>query len=101
MTTLREASKESYGLVSDRATCEEINMGSLQRIADAVEKMASSYDNMRRDRDYYKERTEGLERNSRRMARRISALQGVITKMKRDRNAISRATDAVSHGEPS
>lgn len=74
-------------------TTDRIGVGCLQRIADAVEKMASSYDSMRRDRDRHKDRADLLEKEGQRMARRISALQGVITKMKRTRAAAALAKE--------
>lgn len=79
MATTKEESIASW---SGRGTIESINAGSLQRIADATEKMVRSYDALREERDrnlrWYQE-----ELGRRRKAdRRVSALQGVITKMK-------------------
>jgi hypothetical protein len=62
---------------------DQINCGSLQRIADACEKMAASYDNLRSDRDRYRQwyidRGNAIDR----LNRRIASLRGVITKMKK------------------
>lgn len=62
---------------------EHINTGSLQRIADALEKVAQNYDALLRAKkdavasaDFWRDRSSGLER-------RINALKGAITKAKR------------------
>ena len=79
-----EASKKSW---TSSDTVEHINAGSLQRIAAATEKMAESYDKMRNDRDYYKRRFDDEHADSKRLWRRCAALRGVITRMKRQREA--------------
>ena len=80
MATMRDDSRGSWTCLS---TTESIKAGSLQRIADATEKMAASYDNLRTDRDYYKR--EHAERGATIaiLERRLAALRGVITKLKR------------------
>lgn len=80
MGTMREDSKINW---NSNKTIEEINAGSFQRIADAAEKMAGNYimlqnDNDRIERNLKKEREKNLI-----LRRRISALQGVITKLKK------------------
>lgn len=62
---------------------EQINCGSLLRIADAVETMAKSYDNLREDRDYWKARAKEHIASVERLRHSNRALQGVITKLKR------------------
>lgn len=76
----REASRQNW---SATGQIQEINSGSLQRIADATEKMAASYDYLREDRDRYKRRyqEETLRREKR--DRQVAALRGAITRMKR------------------
>lgn len=71
-------------------TYEGVNTGSLQRIADAVErsaaageKIAADYDAMRRDRDSYREWYKQGNADKDKLYKRISALQGVITKLKK------------------
>lgn len=76
----REASKQNWNSTN---TVMDINSGSLQRIADATEKMASSYDNLRNDRDLYKKWYEEGNENRNKLERKISALRGVITKLKK------------------
>ncbi len=82
MKTLREHSRTGW-TAPDGATIEQINAGSLQRIADATEKMAASYDALREDRDryqrFYKDGVLAIERRD----LQISALKGVITKMRK------------------
>ena len=64
-------------------TWEVVNAGSLQRIADATEKMAESYDSMRNDRDFWKRIAESRLTERDALQRQVNALRGVITKMKR------------------
>ena len=79
MSTLRELSRKEWtGLTRD-----DINAGSLQRIADACEKMASSYDQMREDRDWYKVQKEGAVARQRQLERRIAGLRGYIKRLKK------------------
>ncbi|MGH1361018.1 MAG: hypothetical protein ACRBC3_19840 [Burkholderiaceae bacterium] len=80
MTTQRESSRKEW---TSRSTLGEINSGSLQRIADATEKMAAGYDKMRNDRDLYKRWHEAAQERNARLERRISALRGVVTKLKK------------------
>jgi len=80
----REASKQNWRLFSSNniPTVEEINAGSLQRIADATELMASKYIQMEIDLSWYKkhfgERGDELKKRD----KLISSLRGVITRMK-------------------
>ena len=81
MATLRETSKREWTPVDN--SLEAINAGSLQRIADATEKMAQRHTELidranRLQRDY----DRVCERNAR-QERRIAALRGVITKMRK------------------
>lgn len=84
MANFRDASRQDW---ASGSTNEDINAGSLQRIADATEKMAASYDAMRNDRDryerWYKEERARCEKRD----RQISALRGVITRLKRREGA--------------
>ena len=77
---MREDSRENY---TDRKTHEDLQLGCLQRIADASEKMAQNHSALIDERDRYKrwyeqERAEGI-----RMRRQIAALRGVINRMKK------------------
>ena len=80
MTTMRESSKKEWTSVDN---IEHINTGSLQRIADAVEKMATNHLELIRDRDKFERwyRNTVVERDA--AMRSNAALRGVITKLKR------------------
>lgn len=87
MATAREVSKQTW---NGTANSDSINMGSLQRIADAVErsaaaveKVAADYDAMRRDRDNYREWYKQGNADKDKLYKRLSALQGVITKQRK------------------
>lgn len=89
--TYRDESKTKYGLPREvlsngntaSATHEEVNVGSLQRIADACELMATNYIQLQRNEKYWKERAEENEACAKKAQRRIVALKGVITKLKK------------------
>lgn len=80
MANLREHSQMNF---SSSGTLEQIQIGALQRIADATEKMASNYTALQNDRDLYMRWWKEQKAYSQKLARRISALQGVITKLKK------------------
>jgi molecular chaperone GrpE (heat shock protein) len=79
MSTQREVSKQDWNGAN---TIENINSGSLQRIADATEKMASNYLSMERDRDNYKRWYEREVKKVKDLNLSNAALRGVITKLK-------------------
>jgi uncharacterized protein Yka (UPF0111/DUF47 family) len=76
----REASRKEW---TSKDNFDGINSGSLQRIADACEKMAASYDQMRESRDRYEQMYERMRDSVDNRDRTIAALRGVITRMKR------------------
>lgn len=65
---------------SSSLSIEQINCGSLLRMADATEKMAASYDRLREDRDYWRRRAERDETQLATERRRVAALKGVLKK---------------------
>lgn len=80
MANQREHSKQNW---LSSGTVEEINSGCLQRIADATEAIAKNYNSLlnqvealKRDVNYYRDDRD-------RKDRKISALRGVITKLKK------------------
>lgn len=79
--TYRELSKNINWGSDSNPTLEQINAGSLLRIADAVEKMTKSFDNLRMDRDYWKGRAEDWESKAGRLSRKIAGLRGYITRI--------------------
>lgn len=85
MPTLREYSKNhNFTPTSvNGPTVEEINTGSLQRIADAAEKMAKNYtdlqdelEKMTKSKNYWRDQAEYK-------TRQIFALKGHITRLKK------------------
>ena len=82
--TLRESSREEQTPSNRIVTLEVIQVGALQRIADAVELMAQSYKALINDRDYYKRRFDGELKTAKSLSKSVSALKGVITKMKKE-----------------
>jgi hypothetical protein len=87
MTNLRELSRQNF---TGQANNQDINTGCMQRIADAVEKtanasekMASNYTYLQNQHDLYKRFYNEEREKTARLYRRIAALQGVITKMKK------------------
>lgn len=79
---LRDASKSNYSPEMGAGTYEEINCGSLQRIADAMDKMASSYDRLREERDRYEQWYRDRNLRVEELERQVAALRGVITKLR-------------------
>lgn len=81
----RDASRTGWGTDSNDLTVDQIKLGALLRIADATELIAKEHARLIRDRDQYK-RWHDEERAAKEiLERRINALKGVITKMKRRR----------------
>lgn len=76
---MREASKGNF---TSSKTAEDIQLGCLQRIADATEKMATNFINLQNDRDYYKKLAEERFERISNLERRIASYKGVITKIK-------------------
>ena len=84
MPTLTEVSKYTYAM-NEVATYKDIEIGCLQRIADATEIMAKGYNQIISDRKYYEKMYKRQQARSERLQRSNSALRGVITKMKKVR----------------
>jgi hypothetical protein len=82
-TDFRKMSKTEYS--SEAHTTDNINIGSLQRIADATELMAKNYQSLLNDVKYYKERYNESLDTRKKLIRRISALRGAITRLKKGR----------------
>ena len=80
MANQREASKQNW---ESRNTVEDINSGSLQRIADAVEKMASNYTRMEHDLALYKRWYKEEMEVKHKVIRSNNSLRGYITRLKK------------------
>jgi len=82
MPSLKEESKCNYQ-AAEKPSLEQLQVGCLQRIADATEKMAVNYDRMQQQLDSYKricvERAERIEA----LSKSNAALRGAITKLKK------------------
>jgi len=61
---------------------EAIKLGAILRIADATELMAKNYERLQGDLELYKKWYARDQQQKDHLRRRISALQGVITRMK-------------------
>lgn len=81
MTSLREASTNSWR-ANAPASIEQINAGSLQRIADATEVMARRHNELLAEVGMYKRLMERERERRQHAERRIAALKGVVTKLK-------------------
>lgn len=82
--TFIEASRSSWNASSTGATMEQINAGSLQRIAAATELMARRYEDLIFERDRYKHRYDDSRKVCAALEKRNAALKGVITKLKKE-----------------
>ena len=82
MATLRELSKQEF---TNDGTIEAISTGALQRIADATELMAKNYIKLQDDAAMYKRWYNESKEQKEKLYRQISALKGVITKLKNKR----------------
>lgn len=85
----REISKRVFGREKkDSAAIDEINCGSLQRIADAAESMARNYLQLQADVTLYKRWYEESQKQIAGRDRTISALRGQITKLKNAKGGV-------------
>lgn len=82
MSNFRELSKQNF--ISDNST-EHLNAGSLQRIADATELMVKNYLQLQKDAELYKRWYNEAQADKQRLYKSISALKGVITKLKKSK----------------
>lgn len=82
MSSFREESRKEWSRNSG-ATVEDLNLGCLQRIADATELMAREYARLVSDRDRFERWYKESKACSARLARSNAALRGQITKLKR------------------
>ena len=86
--TYQEESKDRYGREfcggkSQYADANELKIGALLRIADAAEKMAASYDVLRSDRDFYKQRSDERGDTIRQLRKSIAGLRGYIKRLEK------------------
>lgn len=80
MNTLRQESKKDW---TSAGNLEHINAGSLQRIADATEKMARNFTSLQEDLDLYKRWYEQEKARVKVRDNQIRGLKGALTKANR------------------
>lgn len=80
----REESRNTqWGSYQDaNLSIEQINCGSMLRIADATEKMSQNYTEIMNDRDWWRNQSKYKDEEIICLNNRIKALKGVITKLK-------------------
>ncbi len=76
----RQQSREGWNA---EETFEAINAGSLQRIADATEKMAQNYVKLENDYKYMREDRDRYRARYEKELKRSAAYRGVINRMKK------------------
>jgi hypothetical protein len=80
----REGSKTNWGTTTDSSlSIDQIQLGAVLRIADAVEKMALRYNDLLTDRDWSKRRNQEKEEENARLRRSQAALRGYIKRLKK------------------
>lgn len=80
----REESKTDWGTHQiGSLNLEQINTGAILRIADATEKMAGNYTALQNKYESEKERAERYREYWHKEQRRVTALKGVITKLRK------------------
>lgn len=79
----RDESRANYGTRKEKLTIDQINAGSLQRIADSTERMAVNYTTLQKERDRYQQWYYEEIARAKSLQRTIAALRGVITKLKK------------------
>jgi chromosome segregation ATPase len=76
-----------WGTSDEGMTLEQINCGSLLRIADATEKMCQDREKLERDYHYMRGQRDRYREQLASAERRIAALKGVVTRMKKRQQA--------------
>lgn len=80
MSNFTESSRQKW---MSSNTFEHINAGSLQRIADATEKMAFRYDELIREKTRLQELEQFWRSRIHKLERRVASLRGYITRLKK------------------
>lgn len=86
----RESSRINWGTNrnSELMTLEQINTGAILRIADATELIAKRYEELIRERDYYKDEANRARNRANEANRRVIAMKGLVTKLKNKIKAV-------------
>lgn len=81
----REESRKNWGVDKEGSLdIQQIQTGAMLRIADASEAMAREHNRLIANEKFERERATRLAAEVRHLERRIAALKGVITKMKKE-----------------
>ena len=81
--SFRKVSKLDFLTNPESTNTEEVQTGSFQRIADALEKIAESYPQLIKDREFYREQHRISQNEISTFRRQVISLKGVITKLKK------------------
>lgn len=92
-----QSRKEWVAPENKKPTIEQLQLGALQRIADATERMAQSHEEILASRDRYKKWYEDAQRARKIDARSAAALRGQITRLRRELDE-ARAAGAAAGG---
>lgn len=82
--TLRDHSRTQY--VNSEPTNENINAGSLQRIADACERMAGNYVQMQNELERYRRYYDEKQKKIATLEKKNATLRGVINRLKKNKS---------------
>lgn len=88
---LRYQSKKFTVNTNERPSHEDIRLGALLRIADAIETSAKNFDLMRESRDKFKRWYEEEQQAHQRTLRSLNALKGRVTRMKKEKDGSSNS----------
>lgn len=80
---LRECSKLDYKSSANPPTYDDIKTGCFQRMADAMDRMATNHTMLIDERDALRRQVESMKWINIRLVNRIRSLRGVITRMKK------------------
>ena len=75
----RDVSRSAWSTPSEHVTIEDINCGSLQRIADAVERLGTTWEAMRSAQ----RQVENLNKANARLWRSINTYRGLLTRLRK------------------
>jgi len=83
----KESREDVGGEVNEpyRPHYDQIKVGALCRIADALDKRAENHDMLLRERDHLRESLKIEKESSHRFLKQVRALKGEITKLKKSR----------------
>lgn len=81
----RKESRTDWGSYEKGITLEQVNTGSLLRIADATELMAKNHEQLVQLKEYYERRYNEERQRADKLERQVRGYKGVISRMKKQR----------------